>query len=120
MCIAQILTNIFKKNYLTENWNRGPLTCPTSPRVAELLDRLSGISKVLSLFSSSLDGRTLIWYTKDHGFESQMQQIFHRYVNGVTREQLMHPFHVQRVHDLSPHDFEPRLAYCRFIQEQRN
>lgn len=41
-------------------------------------------------------------------------------VNRVTREQQLHPFHVQRVQDLLPHDFEPRLAFCRFIQEHRN
>ena len=41
-------------------------------------------------------------------------------VNRVTREQLLHPFHVQRVHDLLPHDFEARLGFCRFIQEHRN
>lgn len=41
-------------------------------------------------------------------------------VNRVTREQLLHPFHIQRVQDLLPHDFESRLGFCRFIQEHRN
>ncbi|KAI4465084.1 transposable element tc3 transposase-like protein [Holotrichia oblita] len=31
-------------------------------------------------------------------------------VNRVTRTQLLQPFHVQRVHDLLPHDFEARLV----------
>lgn len=40
-------------------------------------------------------------------------------VNRVLREQLLHPFHLQKVQQFLPIDLELRLDFCRFINERR-
>lgn len=39
--------------------------------------------------------------------------------NKVLKEQLLHPYHFQKVQELLPIDFKIGLAFCRFIQDQK-
>ena len=40
-------------------------------------------------------------------------------VNEVIKEQLIHPYHIQKIQDLLPTDPESRLIFCNFIENQR-
>lgn len=41
-------------------------------------------------------------------------------VHAVLQEQLLHPYHFQKVHAMSPNDYPARLEYCNwFLQKQR-
>lgn len=40
-------------------------------------------------------------------------------VNRVLREQQLHPYHVTKVHEILPPDYDRRLNFCNFIQNKR-
>lgn len=40
-------------------------------------------------------------------------------IHTVIKEQLLHPYHLQKVQELLPLDYEARLTFCQFIQSQR-
>lgn len=41
-------------------------------------------------------------------------------VHAILQEQLLHPFHIQRVHAMTEDDYPPRLWFCRtFLEKQR-
>lgn len=42
-------------------------------------------------------------------------------VHRILKDQLLHPFHIQKVHAMSPDDYPARVVYCEwFLQMQRN
>lgn len=44
--------------------------------------------------------------------------ISHTAVHRVLRENLLHPFHFQRVHGLLPEDYPRRMVFCRWLLRQ--
>lgn len=42
----------------------------------------------------------------------------HSTVWRILKRQLLYPYHIQRVQALLPRDFPPRLAFCRWMQDQ--